>query len=84
MNRRSYLWIITCAAFFSAPAAFSAGPPGGLDVNVVNAPDVIVINDESIPVPVTVQNPADVSLLEPIQFHAVVTVGAGTLSNGLT
>jgi len=58
MKRLTILGIIACLGLLFAPAAVlggPSGPPNGLDVNVVNEPGVTVLNNNTNPVPVTVQ-----------------------------
>jgi hypothetical protein len=64
MNHTGMLQIAALITLASQ-AAVAAGPPGSLDVNVINAPDVIVKNTPTVNVNSSVQNPVIVQEVSP-------------------
>jgi hypothetical protein len=81
MKRLTIFGIIACIGLLFAPAAVTgAGPPGGLDVNVVNELGVTVLNDDTTPVPVTVQS---APLIRFVGFTDEQTTGKAGGLNGM-
>lgn len=84
MKRLTILAIIACIGLLFAPSAVisnAAGPPGGLEVKVLNTPlpvtgdvtgtisgEVEVTNDETNPLPVIIQN-ENVSAKQPLYIN---------------
>ena len=67
MKRLAILGIIACVGLLVGSAAViggPAGPPGGLDVNVLNDPLAVEVTN-AVPVEATIVAPADVNVLNP-------------------
>lgn len=77
---KSPIVIAAVIALFSANAlgqsANSLGPPGGLNVNVTNAPNVTVVNSASAPVPVAVTNRSPIVVKSVQVPYSVDSVGS--------